>query len=507
MPHLDRVIGLILTSALIGRPGARGMTPPQARAGDVQDAFLEWPLPPGAEHYADIDGRRMHQYVVEQAEISRRYRDGGHPKFWGRIIGTSADAESAEWLAGEFRTIGLTDVRIQKFDLAPQWFPRTYSVTVRSGSATFEVASAQPVYRASGTPQGGLELEAVYVGLGREADYSGRDVQGKAVFLYCMLGLPDSRQEAAIRLATARGAAAIFNVQMLPGNMRYQAYPKPTNVPTFTVGGDDGSAVHDLIATAPPDRPVRVSVRLDVELLPNLETAIVWGSLPGTTDETIFLIAHRDGWFDASGDNASGVASILGLAEHYARIPQAQRRRTLVFLGIDGHHNSGEGSAVGQRWLTDHRAEIFSKTALMINAEHPSTVQTIVRPRYTLLSGAESEDQLFWTNTYTAQQWYAGGSSRPELQRIAVNAFREFGVSLYLEPLPRPPAGDLGRHFRYVPGVATSDFHHYFHTDRETPETVPWTGLEATTRAYTRIIDEVNELPLSALQRPEEPPP
>ncbi|MGH9321936.1 MAG: M28 family peptidase [Vicinamibacteria bacterium] len=513
MPHLDRVIGdrfvslgpMLLSAALLEPPAAGGMTPPQASAGEAPVEYVHWPLPPGAEQYAEIDGRRMHRYVVEQAEISRRYRDAVHPKFWGRIIGTSADAESAEWLADKFRTIGLSDVRIQKFELAPQWFPGIYSVTVRSGSTTFELVSAQPVYRATGTPPGGLDLEAIYVGLGREADYRGRDVQGKAVFLYSMLGLPDSRQEAAIRLATARGAAAIFSVHMLPGNMRYQAYPKPTNVPTFTVGGDDGFAVHDLIAIAPPDRPVRVSVRLDVELVPDLETAIVWGTLPGTTDETLFLIAHRDGWFDASGDNASGVASILGLAEHYARIPQAERRRTIVFLGIDGHHNSGEGSAVGQRWLTEHRAEIFAKTALMINAEHPSTVQTIVRPRYTLLSGVESEDQLFWTNTYTAQQWYAGGPSRPELQHIAANAFREFGVSLYLEPLPRPPAGDLGRHFRYVPGVATSDFHHYFHTDRETPETVPWTGLEATTRAYARIIDEVNKLPLSAFSRPEEP--
>ncbi len=56
-----------------------------------------------------------------------------------------------------------------------------------------------------------------------------------------------------------------------------------------------------------------------------------------------------------------------------------------------------------------------------------------------------------------------------------------------------------------MPGVATSDFYHYFHTDQETPETVPWTGLEASTRAYARIIDEVNKLELADLQRPEEP--
>ena len=47
----------------------------------------------------------------------------------------------------------------------------------------------------------------------------------------------------------------------------------------------------------------------------------------------------------------------------------------------------------------------------------------------------------------------------------------------------------------------------YFHTDVETPETVPWTGLEASTRAYARIIDGVNELELKDLQRPPEPDP
>ncbi len=469
-----------------------------AMTGDVQDAFLQWPLPPGAEAYADIDGRRLLEYVVEQAQISRRYRDQGHPKYWGRIIGTSGDAESAEWLAAKFDEIGLSEVHIQSFDLQPQWMPQSWEVSVTAGEKTLEVESAQPVYRSTGTPPGGLELEVVYVGLGSEADFIGRDVEGKAAFSHSMFGV---RDDGALPRADAHGAAAIFDVHMLPGNMRYQAYPKNTTVPTFTVGGEDGIAVRDLIAAAPPGQPPRVHVRMDVEMVPDLQTAIVWGTLPGATDETIYIMAHRDGWFDASGDNASGVASMIGVAEHYARIVQSERPRTIIFLGIDGHHNSGEGSAVGGRWLAENREELFSKTALVINAEHPSTVQTSARPRYL------RRDEIIWANTYTAQQWYAGGPSRPELQEIAVNAFREFGVSFYLDPNARPPAGDLSRVFRFVPGVATSDFYHYFHTDLETPETVPWTGLEASTRAYARIVDEVNKLDLSVLQRPEEPTP
>ena len=154
------------------------------------------------------------------------------------------------------------------------------------------------------------------------------------------------------------------------------------------------------------------------------------------------------------------------------------------------------GTLRGRRWLVEHRDELFAKTALVINCEHPSTVQTTVRPRY--LTGEE----IVWTNTYTGQQWYAGGPSRPEIQAIAVAAFREFGVSTYLDPNPRPPLGDLGPFYQFVPGVATSDFDHYFHTDAETPETVPWTGLEASTRAYARIIDEVNKLELAVRERP-----
>jgi hypothetical protein len=88
------------------------------------------------------------------------------------------------------------------------------------------------------------------------------------------------------------------------------------------------------------------------------------------------------------------------------------------------------------------------------------------------------------------------------LQAITLKAFQEFGVPLYLDPNARPPAGDLGPFWSFLPGVATSEFHNYFHTDQETPDVVPWTGLQATTRAYAKIIEDVNKLPLSALQGP-----
>jgi hypothetical protein len=497
------LLTLITAAALTiqtGRTQTRGTDHPSGAKmhamGSVEDALLEWPLPRGDERYGAIDGKHLHTYVVEQAAISRHYRDQGHPKFWGRIIGTSSDAESAQWLAAKFTALGLSDLKIQPLDLLPQWMPESWEASVSLGSKTVRLETSQPDYGSAGTPPEGLDLDAVYAGLGSEADFAGKDVRGKAVFTFTMRGL---KQEGAVKRADAKGAAAIFEVDELPGNMRYQAYPAGTKAPAFTVGSDDGFAARDLMAGASAGNPAKVKVRLDVRRVPNLKTALVWGTLPGETSETIYVIAHRDGWFEASSDNGGGVASMIGLAEYYAKIPKSQRRRTIVFIGLDGHHNTGEGSGAGRRWLAENREKLFAKTALMINCEHPATIQTNVRPRY------QEQRGLVWSNAILPQQWYAGGPSRPELQAIAVKAFREFGAPMYLDPNERPPAGDLGGFFRFVPGLATSEFYDYFHTDQETPETVPWTGLEASTRAYAKIIDEVNKLPLSSFQRPPEP--
>ena len=457
---------------------------------ELDDLFLEWPTP-GTDDYPTIDGRAMQLDIIEQQEISRRYRDTVNSQYWGRIIGASSDWDSAGWLEDRFDDIGLSDVRVQPFDLTPQWFPQSWTVTVTTRGGEFRLATAHPFYRSEGTTVDGLDLELVYVGLGTEADFSDRDVAGKAVLVSALLGLPD---EEALERAAEKGAAAIFNARMLPGNLRYQAYPVATGVPTLSLGNDDGVALRELIERG---LTPRVRVRLDVEIVRDLRTAMVWGTLPGRSDETIYVMAHRDGFFDAAGDNASGVAAMIALAQHYAAVAEAGRPRTMIFIGLDGHHNSGPGFGVGRMWLAANHETLFDKTALLINAEHPSTVQTIIRPRY-----LNRDDEVIWSNAYTAFHWYAGGDTRPELNRIALDAFREFGISTYLEPNPRAPAGDLSRVFQFVPGLTTTDFFHYFHSDLETVETVPWTGLQNTTRAYARIIDEVNTLDLSVLKRP-----
>ena len=467
---------------------------PAEKLYELKDGMLHWPLSAANQKYAAIDGRKLHQYVEDQVAMSRRYRDSGHPQFWGRIIGTSADDESQQWWLAKFKQFGLSDVRLQTFDMVPQWMPQAWSVVTTAGGKSLSLDSAQPAYATKATAAGGLEVDAVWLGTGSEADYIGRDVRGKAVF-FASEPLPGSWRhtgtaENAVRYAESKGAAAIFVVIQLPGNIRTQMYPTNTNVPTFSLGMNDGYMVRDMIGKAGAAAP-KLKLTLDVRMEPGRKTATVWGTLPGATDETIYILGHRDGWFDSATDNGSGVATTVGLAEYYSKIPQAQRKRTLVFIGTSGHHNSGNYSG---NYLLEERERLFAKTALFINAEHTATIQTY-------LFGP----QIRHANTTTGMLWYAGGPRRAKLQDIAIKAFRDFGVATYANPERAAPGGEMSRLWPFVPGVQASDYNMYFHSDAETPDTVPWTGLESITRAYAKIIDEVNTLPLSDLQRPPDP--
>ena len=447
---------------------------------------LSHAAPAASAQYAAIDGKHLWQYVVEQSDIARRYRDSGHPQFWGRLAGTSADVEDAEWLLNKYKRIGL-ETRLQTVNFfQPQWTAESWSVAAVSGGKSVPISSAEPAYASPGTDGKELDLEVAYVGLGSEADFANRDVRGKAILL---VKAPSSYQAGPadlIKRAEGRGAAAILSMDLRGGNFNTQSYRAYTKVPTFNLGTKDGEAIRDMIAASASGAP-HIKIRLDAKWMPDQKSTLVWGTLPGMTDETIYVIAHRDGFFDAAGDNASGVATMLGLAEHFARIPKSQRRRTMVFLGTDGHHQIKPGG-FGREWLVANRDKFFSKTALMINAEHPAEVMTHGGTAGSTTAGVPLE-------------WYAGG--RPQLQKIAADAFRQFGVPTWAEPSARPPGGDLGRFYWFVPGVVaqSNDFAN-MHTANDSPEVVSPSGLAAITRAYAKIIDDVNRIALKDLQLP-----
>ncbi|MGH9557953.1 MAG: M28 family peptidase [Bryobacteraceae bacterium] len=446
-----------------------------------------WNLAPSEKRYASIDGDHLMQYVRDIVAISRHYRDG-HPQFWGRIIGTDADAENAQWLMDQFRVIGLTDIHEQMFDLEPQWMPQSWSVVATWGAKTVNVATAQPAYLSPGTHFEGIDLEAVYAGLASDADLTlSRDVKGKAVFFYSddttSRNAPVSNN--AIKRLVERGAAAVFIVMGIPGNERVQFYPAGVTVPVFATGNEDGLAVRDLIGEAArKDQTVHVKIRMNVEMVPNLKTGTVWATLPGMTDEVDYVVAHRDAWFDGANDNAAGQATMLGMAEFFAAMPKEQRRRTIVFLGTTGHHDAGAESG---NYFAKHK-ELFRKAALLINSEHTAAMQT-------------PTDSLGATNAPATYRWFAGG--KPRVVEIAERAMNAFGVPTNREASPSPP-GDIGLYYQFAPSIELiSNRAYQWHSDKETVDTISPTGLVAVTRAYAKIIVDTNAFDLKDLRTPE----
>src|SRR5205814_6013462 len=226
------------------------------------------------------------------------------------------------------------------------------------------------------------------------------------------------------------GAAALFIVLGFPGNVINEptaaGTQPPARIPIFMLGNQDGTLIRQMIEQ---DQSPRLRFRLSVELRTGLKTASVWGVLPGATDENIAVMAHTDSFFEGAMDNASGIGTMIELAEHYAKLPKAQRRRTMTFFTSSAHH-SPSGEEAGLRWIHNHMQSMFAKTALIVNCEHTSQVQTY-------LVG----NSLVGSNAVSARRWFVGGSDR--LKAIVASSFTTFGIAIYSRPETRP-GGELG---------------------------------------------------------------
>jgi Peptidase family M28 len=493
---------LVAAAAIAMRVGGRAQSLPVPAAAPqlleppvkpLAESYLQWPLPTDMSEYGRIDGKHLFRYVEELAAISDKSRDAGD-QWWGRITGTPAHAETQQMLASKFKSLGLSDVRLEEYALPPAWFPTAWEVNAQQGGRTAALKTAHPVLRASATPPGGLDLEPVYVGLGTPADFTGRDVRGKAVIIYSVptpSALNHSaRTDGAMKIAEDRGAAAILIVLGIPGNFATQLWgsggegPNQTQVPWFSLGQEDGQTIRRMIETG---EPVRVHLKLTVEIRSNLKPSAVWGVLPGMTDENILVIAHSDGFWEAAVDNASGVASMLGLIEYYAKIPKERRRRTMTFMVPIGHHVTPDLSL---QKLHDTGGAFFAKTALIINAEHVTTTQTYLYGNV-----------LRKSNTVTAHRFFVGRSKR--LALLLVDDFRLFGVGLYELPSSRfAVAGDLSKLTQDAPGIEVIESNAFYHSDQDRPDIIPAAGLESITRGYAKLIDDINKLDLKEIVDP-----
>ena len=448
------------------------------------DAYLRWPLPPGEEAYADIDGLKMKRQIPAITAISKQNRDDGN-QFWGRIAGTPSDRMIQDWVAGQFKAIGLEQVRRQEIDMSPLWYPNSWEANLVVGDAVTPLKTTFPITDTVGTGNKTIEAPAIWLGLGTPADFKDRDVRGKAVILYSnpTPGGRDhfARWSGSMMRANKAGAAMVLIVMDIPGNVTIEPEAGAgTTVPTLTIGMKEGTSIREAIEAG---KDVTLRLRADIERKSGLKTANVWGVLPGMTDENILIMAHTDAMFEGALDNASGIVMLLEIARHYAALPKEQRRRTITFVTTPDHHHG----ASGIKWINQNMRDFLGRTALIVNCEHPSQTQT-----YRLGAG------LMTSTETSARRWFVGGSET--LRRIVLSSMKEFGVAVYARPEGRP-GGELQHIYKSAPSFHVID-HIFYHSDADTVDLVPAWGIEAVTRAYLKIIDTANKMEISELAAP-----
>ena len=335
--------------------------------------------------------------------------------------GLPRDRESMAYMTAEFERLGLT-VEHFPYMLPTDWRPTDWSASyTASDGATIQLTTAFPVARTRPTGQGGLTAEAVWVGVGSDADFLGRDVAGKAVVIYSVF-VPGGRSHSASSRAglfdantraVELGAAMVVNVMGVPGNGQFQPEGGLRQVPQFTLSMDEGFALRDRLGRG---ERVELTFRLEVEEPRDIPTEYTITTLPGMSDEEIVVMSHTDGYFQAATDNAAGMASALELARFYAARLREYRPRTMRFIQFPDHHH-GE-VARGRDGVGINDAYPWDQVAVKLTMEHPS--QTLLYMY---------NDALTPTNAVGAFRWNALGS--PRFEQMIFDTLREFGVSVY----------------------------------------------------------------------------
>ncbi len=497
-----------LTIAIVASVASLGVPVAELRAQDASvlldadgevrdDAFdyMRMPLSPADRRYADIEGRLIKEMLEEVVAFSHRSRDDGN-RYWGRIAGSEYERMTTDWLEARFRDLGLEKLHRVEFELGPQWWPRDWELTATANGQTLTFPSAYPAPPRTVWGSGrytdptvitpppmpdSTGVDAVWVGLGTAADFAGRDVAGKAVVFHAMLAPGQmgnsSRWEQVTQRAESAGAALTVGIWGYAENLGVIQDMPALATPGFWIGYEDGKHLRDLIAAG----PVRISASLQLDMREGLTSHSQYATLPGMTDETIIVTAHQDGWFDAALDNASGLAVMVALAEHFSRLPREQRRRDMIFVGTAGHHIGSPNSP----YMLEQG--LLEKCALLLNAEHISPTQFL---------GWETE--LRRTAGISPRRWWVHGSD--ELLNLALGAYRTFGVSI-AGPMHPSASGEIGSIDEEAPSIQLIRSPEHKHTDLDIPALVPSVGLEAVARAFAKIIDGVNDLSLVELRR------
>lgn len=271
-----------------------------------------------------------------------------------RPSGTPGCQAAAQYIAAQMKRCGL-DVEEQPF-ACPSWSCEAQELEVNGQPVEVWVNPYSPA----------CNVTAPIVSAATLAELETAEISGKIALLYGDLTrapiackswfLKEPRDERILWLLEQKAPAAVLTVQIQPGSINRILEDWEFGIPSATLPAESALCLFNH-----PDAPVHL--RLQTHQEPG-ETANIVGRRPGQTRNTVVICAHYDTKIDTPGacDNATGVASLLALAEYYASQPTPQTNLEFVAFSNEEYLPIGD-----ETYLARVGEERFNQTRLAIN--------------------------------------------------------------------------------------------------------------------------------------------
>ena len=343
-----------------------------------------------------------------------------------RLTGSPPDSRAQQWALKEMRSIGLSNVRSEEWQLERGWrrgYARAQLVI------PFHLDLAVASYGWSGsTPNGGAEADVVLAdstALELEAQEHSANWQGKILLLtpkdpkHFDLFKSMSDLPAFLVAAASAHAIAIINSDPRPGILL--PHTGPIGLPfhrTDLVVLDMASEQRDLIArTLQLGKAGRVKIDVQNEFTRGaVPSRNIVGEIPGSDypEQVVVLGAHLDSWDLGTGavDDGFGVAAVLGSAKAILSAG-VKPKRTIRFILFTGEEQGLLGS---HAYLKQHQAEVrnfvcavvldwgsgpITRFPLAGHDEFAAPMQELFRSSKALASVTTSPGYLTFTDAYS----------------------------------------------------------------------------------------------------------
>lgn len=462
------------------------------RAGASSGGDSPAPARPAEPGYGDITEAKLMKAMERIVGFCHLSREAGD-QLWGRQVGTKYDLMTADYMKERFEAAALDKIWREELPIrAPQWTPTHVELRLLGvngeGDRVFTTAMSS-VDAEVQTPPEGIEAEIVNIGYGTPGELEKANLDGKIALVqrdasYSLFAsfFKDTQTTAFIRNHQAVGGVFTVN-RLLPSNMRVASWngPRARTFPHVNLGAQDAAELAKAIEQAPREKPARVRLTVRGKIEEDLKTWNTYGLLRAPkSSEYVVLIAHTDAWFEGATDNATGLAALAALADHFAARPSNTLKRNLLFVATAGHHN---GPAAGTFHMVEHNQDILSDTVLLINVEHMASVAPPISGAALGKPFRQTPHLLFDPRNLAF------------IRKAFRRAAREQGSPMHPRVLSRY-VGDMGP-FQFVkprplPSVSYMQPAYWYHTDEDTIDKISPRGLANATRTLAAVVDMIN---------------